>query len=295
MNNYPSWYDKEKRECRICNTLMPDDDIKLFTLHEKDAFHLSCSISMAYPDMLKKETIIMEDTNKDLMTKDVAPTMVGTLTEIETRYKQLQEFIQKQMIEDEDYGTIPGCTKPSLFKSGAEKLLELYGYAVSDIQITKNENWDIGFFAYEIKAVATSKRSGQIVGTGIGACNSKENKYTKQDPYTIQNTLLKMAKKRAVVDLALLVTRSSALFTQDMEDIENGDKQPPIVDNKPKQAYVKGGELHGMATKKQVAAIFAICKHKGIVVGTIYEAKSINSFTELTKQQASDLIDSLQV
>ncbi len=40
------------------------------------------------------------------------------------------------------------------------------------------------------------------------------------DVYTLVNTILKMAKKRAMVDVAISVTRSSGLFTQDLEDLQ---------------------------------------------------------------------------
>jgi len=255
-------------ECGLCKCVMP---MKMYLDegHRCDPYEVERQYNLAKElrEFDEKKERQMEDKNKELMTKDVAPTMVGTLAETETRYKQLQEFIQKQMVEDEDYGTIPGCPKPSLFKSGAEKLLELYGYAVSDIQITKQENWETGFFAYEIKAIATSKRSGQIIGTGIGACNSKEKKYVSQDPYTIQNTLLKMAKKRAVVDLALLVTRSSALFTQDVEDIgiSNGDKPKVADDDKKLQSDIANWclEMSGTSKDKAKSLLLTLTRFKG--------------------------------
>lgn len=45
------------------------------------------------------------------------------------------------------------------------------------------------------------------------------------------NTVLKMAKKRALVDAVLLATGASALFTQDLEDgqPDNDDKPPPTT------------------------------------------------------------------
>jgi transposase-like protein len=39
-----------------------------------------------------------------------------------------------------------------------------------------------------------------------------------KDPYEVENTLLKMAKKRAHVDATLTATATSGLFTQDVED-----------------------------------------------------------------------------
>jgi hypothetical protein len=39
------------------------------------------------------------------------------------------------------------------------------------------------------------------------------------DPYTLANTVLKMAKKRAQVDATLTVASLSEIFTQDIEDL----------------------------------------------------------------------------
>ena len=36
---YPSWYDKDKRECKICGFLLQNNPI-LLKSHEKESFHL---------------------------------------------------------------------------------------------------------------------------------------------------------------------------------------------------------------------------------------------------------------
>lgn len=46
-------------------------------------------------------------------------------------------------------------------------------------------------------------------------------KVDNPDPYDVENTLLKMAKKRAHVDATLTATATSGLFAQDLEDIQN--------------------------------------------------------------------------
>ncbi|MEI5908362.1 hypothetical protein WAK64_15000 [Bacillus spongiae] len=38
------------------------------------------------------------------------------------------------------------------------------------------------------------KDNGNIEVEGLGSCNSKEAAFQQQDPYTIVNTVLKMAK-----------------------------------------------------------------------------------------------------
>ncbi len=47
------------------------------------------------------------------------------------------------------------------------------------------------------------------------------------DPYDLNNTLIKMAAKRAYVDATLRTTATSGLFTQDMEDTEEPHGQTP--------------------------------------------------------------------
>lgn len=43
-----------------------------------------------------------------------------------------------------------------------------------------------------------------------------------EDPFDLDNTLLKMARKRAYVDATLTATATSGMFTQDLEDVQGG-------------------------------------------------------------------------
>lgn len=52
--------------------------------------------------------------------------------------------------------------------------------------------------------------------------DQKAGKEINDDVPTLKNTILKMAKKRAKIDAVIAVTRSSGIFTQDMEDIVEG-------------------------------------------------------------------------
>ena len=50
------------------------------------------------------------------------------------------------------------------------------------------------------------------------------------DPWTLWNTVLKMGKKRALVDVVLSATRSSGLFTQDVEDLQDWIGAGAVID-----------------------------------------------------------------
>jgi hypothetical protein len=145
-----------------------------------------------------------------------------------SKINQFQQIIHSQLKPKTDYGIIPGTDKPTLLKPGAEKILMLMGVTSEYELIERVQDYDKGFFAYTVKCILS--KNGQIITEGLGHCNSRESKYTssKVDPYTIANTCLKMAKKRAQIDAALTIASLSDVFTQDIEDmnIEGGYAEP---------------------------------------------------------------------
>lgn len=238
---------------------------------------------------------IISDIPKELVRyeapeNNLALSAVFDLATAKKRLAELQEFVKFYMQEGEDFGKIPGTPKPTLYKSGADKLCDIYGIADTYKITNRTEDWSKNLFDYEVECTLVSKRDGGLIATGLGSCNSYEGKYryrenkrkcpkcTKEtiikgkteygggwlcwnkpgksdgcgakfpdgdksiesqdvgkveneDIPTIKNTLLKMAKKRAKVDAVLSATRSSGLFTQDVEDWglveqhEEGSKQ----------------------------------------------------------------------
>jgi hypothetical protein len=191
------------------------------------------------------------------------------------RLSEFQSFVRDYLVENEDFGKIPGAPKPTLLKPGADKLCELYGLADDYEFIGTVEDLDKGIYDYTIKCILTDRRRGCLVSTGLGSCNSLEQKYRwresrrlcpqcskdsiikgkeeygggwicfakkggcgakfsssdasimdqtigrtlNEDVADLKNTILKMAKKRAKIDATLSATRSSGVFTQDIEDM----------------------------------------------------------------------------
>jgi hypothetical protein len=80
------------------------------------------------------------------------------------------------------------------------------------------------FVAYEVKVTLTSKKSGDVIGEGIGCCNSKERRYKNQDAANVANTILKMAKKRAFVDAVLDATGSRFEAGEEEGDFEQAPR-----------------------------------------------------------------------
>lgn len=163
----------------------------------------------------------------------------------------IQEVMQAVMKKDTHYGVIPGCKQPSLYKAGSEVLLATFRIAVS-VQVEDLSDGDC--IRYRVRTIGTHQTTGIVVGEGIGECSSNEAKYkwracyvrkefeatpeprrrikyksyqgkeseqmeVRTDPADVANTILKMAKKRAQIDLTLTATAASDIFTQDIEDL----------------------------------------------------------------------------
>jgi hypothetical protein len=148
--------------------------------------------------------------------------------------RQFQGLVQQTLIKGHDFGVIPGTSKPTLLKPGAEKIAKLLACADTYDILSKTEDWDKPLFSYEIKCTLTWMETGVVVSEGLGEANSHEPKYRyrqgqgggtiiNEDVAGQKNTLLKMAKKRALVDAALSAGRLSDVFTQDIEEFQSNN------------------------------------------------------------------------
>ena len=239
---------------------------------------------------------------------DVFPDFAVSLQEANRRVEQLKEFVREHMVEGEDYGVIPGASnKPTLFKPGAEKLNAIFGLAPL-LEITSRvEDWESGFAAYEVKVTLINKRTGGIEAEGIGSCNSRERRYKNQDAANVANTLLKMAKKRALVDATLSATRASGTFTQDLEDVEfggnsSGNQSDNRHENRGGNRFVPASSVQrnddgndNLLTEAQYGAILAIAnKVYGRSAREDVVKLARKPIEELSKPEASALIDKLK-
>ena len=224
----------------------------------------------------------------------VIPEMAISLNEARERLALLQSFVNEMLLPNVDYGIIPNCKKPSLYKSGAEKLCDIFGFSKHFEVIGKQEDWEKKIFHYEIKATLINKRTGFIEAEGLGCCNNKESKYLTKDGYSIINTILKMAKKRAFVDAVLSATRSSGIFTQDMEDLNSTNNIPQSQNTKSKELKPK----EALVTKAKTREILSIIKALNLDMNFVQEQMNkrykIAESKLLTCSQAEDFIKYLK-
>lgn len=184
-----------------------------------------------------------------------------TAQDVVDQVKLIKEIQNKVMERDVHYGLIPGCgKKPTLLKAGAEKLCLTFRLAPEVIEQTDLSTPDM--IRYRVKINLLRIADGQFVGSGVGECSSAEEKYNwkktyskdefdatapdkrklkyndyngrkttimmiRTNPFDIANTILKMAKKRALVDAVLTSTGASDLFTQDIEEMREVEDNEP--------------------------------------------------------------------
>jgi hypothetical protein len=155
-------------------------------------------------------------------------------------HKEAAGVIREALEDGRDYGAIPGAgPKKVLLKPGAERLCVAFGLrpaydvvsyeadhdrTVAYYDRRKGDSTSVGLYRYVIRC--RLERDGTIVGEGIGSCSTMEQKYVSR-PRDSENTVLKMAKKRALVDAVLGALSLSDRFTQDVGDDEEEQADAP--------------------------------------------------------------------
>ena len=176
--------------------------------------------------------------------------------ELATRRETVKEIMHSVLEEGVHYGLIPYTDKKTLLKPGAEVLLNTFMIGINphieDISPP-------GELAYRCITEGIHLQTNKIIGRGLGEASSLEEKYAwrkavnrdeweffpersrrvkfwqanngksgrllqvRQDPQSLGNTLAKMAKKRAMVDLCRTALGVSDLFVDPMDT----DDRPP--------------------------------------------------------------------
>jgi hypothetical protein len=175
-------------------------------------------------------------------------------------HKEVTALITQCLEKGRDYGVIPGTgDKPTLLKPGAERLAIAFGAfpryenVMEDVDHDRAVTWtkrkkiwrnqfkgdreftwqqesgtSLGLYRYVVRCTLVRREDGATIAEGIGSCSTMESKYIDR-PRDNENTVLKMAQKRALIAATLNGFGLSDRFTQDVEDTgnpyENGQAQ----------------------------------------------------------------------
>ncbi|MCP4073681.1 MAG: hypothetical protein GY742_18405 [Hyphomicrobiales bacterium] len=176
-----------------------------------------------------------------------------SIAEIKSNVQVVQNVLKNVMLKGCHYDKIKGCgDKPVLLKPGAEKILATFMIGTE----IKTEDLGDGYdHRYRITCRGFHIPTGNTIGYGVGEASTAEKKYAwreavcqeefdeiiesrrqeywkkgyknnspqkilqvRQNPADLANTVLKMAKKRAMIDLCLTATACSDIFEQDLDE-----------------------------------------------------------------------------
>lgn len=236
------------------------------------------------------------------------PTIIRPLVkpaELVQAQGETAQLIQQALTEKVDYGLVPGSKNPSLFKAGGERLLVAFGchpeYEVVEKEVDhdrqsewRKRKWNdkrrgyydetigtsYGLYRYVINCKIVQNQSGRVIGAHIGSCSTMESKYIDR-PRDCENTVLKMAQKRAMVGAVLNTFGLSDRFTNDMEDVhDNAEENGEVAQN-------PGFDANIPAHKAWVDKLLA-----GLgVTDPVKIAKILAAITGKQSQEATDIID----
>lgn len=183
---------------------------------------------------------------------------------------------QTVLKRDVDFGKFGRAARPSLLKSGAEKICMAYGVMPRHdlVQIGEVLEGDDPYFSYTDKCelIKLGKDGKEYVfSSAYGAANTKEKRCGFSGAFDSQNSTIKMAQKRALVAAALAISGLSAMFTQDIEDdsvsktydemVEAAQKDRPTAKQvKRLYAIAASAGFSGDKTKKEILARFNVEK-----------------------------------
>lgn len=156
-----------------------------------------------------------------------------------------------------DFDVIPKTTRPTLLKSGAERVCQAYGVfarykRVSAIEEITPEPFF--YYSYECDLIKIAPDGTEyILANGYGNSNSKESSNGFNSAFNAANKCEKQAQKRALVAAALSLGSLSSMFYADLDDTsfvnknyeelkQTADDKAPLTAKQIKRLYAIGAE-----------------------------------------------------
>ena len=248
--------------------------------------------------MEQNEIAVQQTTGLALRFSDTA------IAEMLEQNKQFGKFVNSQLRDGIDFGTLPNVKTPSLWKAGAEKLASLFQLGSRIYKSEKTLDLKENFAMFAVTVEIFHLPTGNIIAQCEGIANSHEKKYKSRKIYEwvnnrkiekgeemtpvgdVLNTLNKMAQKRAYVGAVIIATKASDFFTHDLaEDDEQFAEENPNYHAKQQEAqnaaYNKAKQANEMASVKRANDSASFENFQG---GFAAPKPPINERAELGKQ-----------
>jgi hypothetical protein len=110
-----------------------------------------------------------------------------------------------------------------------------------------------------------------------------------EDPWVLWNTVLKMAKKRALIDATLSATSSSGIFTQDVEDLQEWVSSAQMEET-PAEVNVlltKRNDIN--ITQAQAKRMFALAKGQENIVRDVLDKYGYGRSIDVLKSDYDEI------
>jgi len=232
-----------------------------------------------------------------------------TAPEVKAGIDLILQVMKSVMKNGVDYGVVPGCgDKPTLLKPGSEKILATFKIGV-DPEVEDLSTEDEARFRVKTRLFheVTGIELGKGVGEASSheekykwrkaVCDeefaetaedrkrlawkpewkggSRTGKYiqvkqVRTSKADVSNTVLKMAKKRSQIDGTLTATAASAIFNQDLEDMEEEIRDAVIGDAPPTKEPIKEPE----AKPTQQSPVTSQAQSEGLQIKSVRKLKS---------------------
>lgn len=264
-----------------------------------------------------------------------------TAANVRAHVNLVQEVMRGVMKSETHYGVIPGCQKPSLYKAGSEVLLTTFRISVEpevdDLSTPDAIRYRVRAVGrhqmtgivvgigigecssdedkYKWRKAASDKEFDntpedrrRIKYSSYWDKNKRqrvesETKQVRTEPADLANTVLKMAKKRAQIDLTLTATSASDIFTQDLEDVSE-EMREAVAEDEPKREPVQQPQSRSgrpastdrtttdyeCITEKQGKLIYAKLHAGKIEKERFLTAFSIEDVPALSKSKVNDAL-----
>lgn len=255
--------------------------------------------------------------------------------------KAIQKVMAEVMQQGVHYGVIPGCKQPSLYKPGSEALLSAFRIAVEpEVERIETDDGHTKFIVRCIgRHMQTGIIVG--IGVGEASTGEEKYAWRKavceeewedtpetmrrkkygvikhprngEQPYYValqvrtnaadmSNTVLKMAKKRAQIDMTLTTLAASDMFTQDIEDLPpeymDGEEQQQAPRQQKNNRYQpqerSGGTASapsGSASESQVRLLRARLKGSGKTEQDLCGQFQLSALEEMPKAKVNQALD----
>ena len=89
----------------------------------------------------------------------------------------LEEFTQKNLVPDVDYGQVRGVPQPFLYEPGAAKIISAFKCYARHKMLTQTIDPEAELIIFIIEAELVSRETGAVMATGVGVASTLEGKY----------------------------------------------------------------------------------------------------------------------